>query len=1119
MEGDRIRSTFINFFEEKGHQHMPSASLIPAGDPSLLFTSAGMVPFKPFFTGEQTPPSRRLTSSQKSFRTTDIDEVGDHKHLTFFEMLGNFSIGDYFKEGAVAFAWELATQRFELEPDRIFVTIHLDDDEAFGIWRDSVGIPVERIYRYGDKDNWWGPAGNEGATGPCSELHYDGGREKGCADMVTPDLLTALLKDERDGAPPQDVPGCHPNCDCERFVELWNLVFMQFYQDTGGSRTPLPAPSVDTGMGLERAAVVLQEKSNIYETDLFAPIIARVSELSGRAYGQDARTDFAMRVVAEHARAGAFLIGDGVVPGNEGRGYVLRRVLRRGIRYGRQMDLSGHFLAEVSGEAINRFQATYPELSENRDFILRVIGLEEERFADAFGRGSLILNGMFLARRRGSVGLAGDADGDAAPAGDEAAGEEMHAESIGAGIYAQALEELENSLPGGDEPQRCSENRREAARILQGSISGKEAFILYDTYGFPTELTAEIAREQGLEVDLEGFRREMEEARERSRAAHSFVGGMEVQAIYEDLRLDRTAFVGYQELSRETVVAAILAGRGDGSGVEAGPMESTGHAGQGQAVEIVLQETPFYAEGGGQQGDRGTITGPNGVVLVEDTQSPVAGLVVHRGVVQQGDVSLGEPVVAQVERQNRLDAARNHSSTHLLHAALRSVLGPHVRQAGSLVAPERLRFDFSHVSAMTFDELRSVQGLANEKIRENLAVSSTEASYSQAVGQGALAFFGDRYGEVVRVVSIGGETGGDTGGEAGEAGSGEQPFSREVCGGTHVAATGQVGTLFVLGESSIGGGMRRVEAISGRAAERLFLEQADRLAALSAKLQTPVGELETRLDSFIQDNEILKARLDAVERSALRAEAEQLLQRAADVDGVKVVAARTSAGSSDGMREMGDFLKARLNSAAIVLGAVIDGNPLLVAMLTRDLVDRGLHAGNLARDSAKVMGGRRRRTAGHGAGGRAPAGEAGAGAFRGGRVGAPGIGKLKLLALDLGERRIGLAVGETSIAQAWPAGHINRSGLKLDLGRVLDVAREREVQAILVGIPFTLSGEVGPQARRARGFAQRLRRATDLPVHEVDERFTFGGSRGDCCGRLDGSLPGIGRRWTKPRRR
>ena len=875
MNGDQIRNSFIQFFESKGHQHMPSASLIPAGDPTLLFTSAGMVPFKPFFMGEQTPPSRRLTSSQKSFRTTDIDEVGDHKHLTFFEMLGNFSIGDYFKEGAVAFAWELVTQLFGLSPDRLYVTIHLDDDEAFGIWHDQIGVPADRIYRYGDKDNWWGPAGTEGPTGPCSEIHYDGGIEKGCHNgrMVAVDLLTAQFRDERDGAAPRDVDGCHPNCDCERFVELWNLVFMQYYQDPERNRTPLPAPSVDTGMGLERAAVILQGKNNIYDTDLFTSIIDRTCRLTGREYGADPESDFALRVIAEHARAAAFLIGDGVVPGNEGRGYVLRRVIRRAIRYGRRLGLTGLFLGEVVEEVIPRFQAVYGELSQNRDFILRVINLEEERFAEAFGRGNDILLDMI-----GAAGSAGNGTSHA------------------------------------------------------GTISGRDTFVLYDTYGFPPELTAEIAREHNFDVDLDAFEEEMERQREQSRAGQQFEGSMEMLTAYENLGAGRTEFTGHGLIDQESVVAALLV---DGA--------SSGHATQGQQAEVVISRTPFYAEGGGQLGDQGYILGPNGLFRVEDTQSPVAGLIVQKGVVEEGHIAVGDPIQASVNAARRMDSSRNHSGTHILHAALRATLGPHVRQAGSLVAPERLRFDFSHVGRMSHDELLAVQSLANEKVRANLLVSAQETSYADAVRQGALAFFGDRYGDVVRVVKM--------------AEDSADPFSFEVCGGTHVSATGQVGTLLVLGESSIGGGMRRVEALTGRAAETLFVEQSATLDALSTRLQTPVADLEARLDSYMQEADDLRRRLAALERSLLRSEAEALLRRVADVDGVRVVSGRTSAHNADGMREMGDFLRDKLSSCVVTLGALSEGSPILVTMVTPDLVERGLNAGNIARDAAKLMGG------------------------------------------------------------------------------------------------------------------------------------------------------------------
>jgi len=931
---------------------MPSASLIPSGDPTLLFTSAGMVPFKPFFTGEQTPPSIRMTSSQKSFRTTDIDEVGDHKHLTFFEMLGNFSIGDYFKEGAIGFAWELVTTEFGLDPERIFVTIHLDDDDAYQIWRDQIGVPEERIYRYGDSDNWWGPAGNEGATGPCSELHYDGGQEKGCGDMVTPDALTAILRADRaagakTGFPP--VPGCHPNCDCERFVELWNLVFMQYYQDTQGTRDPLPAPSVDTGMGLERAAVILQGKNNIYETDLFVPIIEKACYLTSKTYGQDWQTDYALRVVAEHARAAVFLIGDGVVPGSEGRGYVLRRILRRGIFYGMQaargqqteardnqdgtwtvrtpgpvdMDLS-----QVCSAAIDLMAGVYPELETQRSYILNVIGMEQRLFNDTLSRGDAVLRQIMNARNL--IHMFWNDDN-----GLRVAVENMDLLPI---VQREVLQPLLDA--------------RVAGNLEQGglfTLSGPEVFLIHSTYGFPWELTREAALRYSDEwsigpfnIDENELQREMEAQRQQSREGQAFRGSMEMLSAYEDLGLGVTPFVGYDGMRQESKVAAILViGPSTDSG-EPGTAEPAGQATQGQQVEVVLSETPFYAEGGGQMGDQGTINGTNGVVRVNDTQSPVAGLIVHRGVVEEGDISVGEQVTAQVDINRRLDSSRNHSGTHLLHASLRSILGPHVRQAGSLVNPDRLRFDFSHVTGLSPQEILSVQALSNEKVRDNMLVSSQETTYADAVRQGALAFFGDRYGDVVRMVSM---SSGDS-------------FSVEVCGGTHVSATGQVGTLLVLGESSIGGGMRRIEAVTGRAAEQLFIEQAAKLDALSQKLSTPIADLEARLDSFISDTEDLKRRLAALERSTLRSEAEDILGRVVDVDGIKVVAARTSAPGPDAMREMGDFLKSKLASVVVMLGAVVEGTPILIAMVTPDLVDKGLHAGNLARDTAKVVGGR-----------------------------------------------------------------------------------------------------------------------------------------------------------------
>ena len=770
--------------------------------------------------------------------------------------------------------------------------------------------------------------------------------------------LTGILREHRSagvkaGFP--EIPGCHPNCDCERFVELWNLVFMQYYQDSGGERTPLPSPGIDTGMGLERVSAVLQGKANVYETDLFSPIIDRVCGLTGKTYGVQSDPDYAIRVVAEHSRAAVFLIGDGVVPGNEGRGYVLRRIIRRAIRYGRRLGLDDPFLTQVAECVLPLFQQVYRELEENRDFIIRVIRLEEERFGETYDRGIGILNGMVQYRmlhREAVPKVVADAksrkpgpDGAAAALeehgfskrqpdldGDEQIGHEMAAETVSQLAYsAFAASGSGDKTANADEPLAALDN-------WPSTISGREAFVLYDTFGFPIELTTEIVKES-LAVDVEGFQREMERQREQSRAANAFTGSMEMVTAYESLGAGPTHFSGYGGLSLDTKVAAILA--------ETGPeiWEPVGAANQGWKVEIVLEETPFYAEGGGQLGDQGSIAAPNGAVSVEDTQSPVAGLIVHRGVVQQGELALGDEITASVDPSRRLDASRNHSGTHLLHASLRAVLGPHVRQAGSMVSPERLRFDFSHVGPLSVEEVGSVQSLANQRIRDNLTVSSHETTYSEAVRQGALAFFGDRYGDLVRVVSM----------SEGDAQDG--PFSVEVCGGTHVSSTGQVGTLFVLGESSIGGGMRRIEAVTGRAAEGLFVDYAAKLSAISEKLQTPVSGLEERLDSFLQESEDLKKRLATSERAALRGEAEGLLGKVVDVDGVKVVAGRTSAGSAEAMREMGDFLKAKLSSVVVVLSAVINGSPSLVAMVTPDLVDRGVHAGNLARDTAKVMGG------------------------------------------------------------------------------------------------------------------------------------------------------------------
>ena len=840
MQAAEIRQSFLDFFQGKGHLVMPSSSLIPAGDPTLLLTSAGMVQFKPYFTGEMEPPGGRLTSVQKCFRTTDIDEVGDTSHNTFFEMLGNFSIGDYFKDEAIAWAWEYVTEYLKLAPERLWITVFLDDDDAHDLWV-RTGVPAERIRRFDEADNWWGPAGNEGPCGPCSEIHYDFGGS------------CRLDKPESE---------CGPNCECGRFLELWNLVFMQFYQNPQGVRTPLPAPNIDTGMGLERAARILQGVDSAYKTDLFRPIVARVEKLAGVKYGDNPEKDTAIRVVAEHVRSAAFLIADGVVPGNEGRGYVLRRVIRRAIRYGRKLQLED-FLPPVAEVVIDHMGEHYNELVNGRKFVLQVLQQEESGFGEVYETGMRIID------------------------------DHIEAKSTNKGI------------------------------------AGKDIFLLYDTYGFPPEETAEIAREHGLSVDMEGFEREMEAQRQRSRAAgEKFVGDADAHRRYEPF--GQTAFLGYETTTVPSEITGLLV---NGASVD--------KATAGRQVEVILRETPFYAEGGGQVGDAGELEGPNGTIQVEDTQSPVTGLTVHRGRVAKGSVATGETVVATVDRERRQDAARNHTATHLLHAALRQVLGTHVRQAGSLVAPDRLRFDFTHVSPLTAEDLRSVERLVNAKVRENVAVRKRETTFRQATADGALAFFGDRYGDQVRVVEV---ANGDV-------------FSLEVCGGTHVDATGDVGYIHVVGESSIGAGMRRIEALSGPAAESLAREQSGLLERVAQRLETSPGELENRVTTLTQEVTRLRRAAAAGERESSRKEAQELLGRVQELDGVRAVVERAQVSSAEALRETGDWLRDKLDSGVVVLGAVVNDRPTLIAMVTADLVDRGLHAGNIVKEAAQAMGG------------------------------------------------------------------------------------------------------------------------------------------------------------------
>ncbi len=814
MTGDEIRKAFLSFFEGKGHTVLPSSSLIPQGDPTLLLTTAGMVQIKPYFLGLATPPNNRLASCQKCFRTTDIDSVGDTRHLTFFEMLGNFSVGDYFKKEAIEWAWEFVIQWLKFPSERLWITVFLDDDEAFKYWR-QIGVPAERIMRLGEEQNFWGPAGDSGPCGPCSEIHYDFGAEFGCGKS-----------------------GCGPACDCGRFSEIWNLVFTQYDQNKEGRRTPLPKPNIDTGMGLERVAAVMQGKRSVYETDLFAPIVARVAQISGKRFGEDDKTDKAIKIVSEHVRGITFLIADGVVPSNEGRGYVLRRLLRRASLFGRNLGLEEPFLVTLADFVIEKMGPVYLELKVNQELIRNVVSLEEKRFGEALNTG---------------------------------------------------LNWLDRVM------ERAGTEKR---------ISGEDVFMLYDTYGFPKEITVEIASERGFSVDLEGFEREMERQRERARASHKFsLGDRTDLKSYEQLGITRTRFVGYDQWRHESVVMGLVAG--------GKPVDS---ASEGDEVEIILKETPFYGEMGGQVGDAGEIRGDHGRVSVSQTIRPLPDLIVHQGKVTQGRVAVSDSVEAEVDIPRRLDIARNHTATHLLQSALRAVLGQHVRQSGSLVAPDGFRFDFTHLEPVGKERLLEIQHLVNEKIRQNLPVMAQATSYREAVSKGAMALFGEKYGDVVRMVQ-----------------TGDPPFSIELCGGTHVRWTGEIGILHITSEGSIGSGLRRIEAVTGRGAEK-FLEQ--RLAVvetLAQELQTSPEDVRTKVSTVLAELDKERKRISEVERELARKAAGPLLSQVEVIKGINVLSAKVPASSPEAMREMGDRLKEGAQERGDCVGCSYNDRPISMA--------------------------------------------------------------------------------------------------------------------------------------------------------------------------------------------
>jgi alanyl-tRNA synthetase len=853
---------------------MPGSPIVPPGDPTLLFTSAGMVQFKPYFMGQSTPPSRRMTTVQKCFRTTDIESVGDTKHLTFFEMLGNFSVGDYFKTEMIPWAWEFVTDVLKLPPERLWASVYLDDDEAYELWR-SVGVPEERIRRYAEEENYWF-SGEIGPCGPDSEIHYDFGEQFGCG------------------------PECEPSHECGRFLEIWNLVFMSYYCD-GEKRTPLPSKNIDTGSGLERVATVLLFESDNwdngqlaspYDTDLLAPIIRRIEELSGKKYGDEEKTDRAIRIVAEHARAVTFLVGDErtpVLPSNEERGYVVRRMLRRAVYFGRRhLGIEEPFLVALADTVVDAMAPAYPELERQRAFVNEILGPEERRFDETLSRG---------------------------------------------------LEMLEGVL------EKAS---------ATGTVSGADAFLLHDTYGFPVELTREIATEHGLTVEDAAFDTEMERQRRRARAAAGGAGAVAAEALYGSLSAEATGFLGYEALEEAVKIVALvsprragapgLAGRSDGGQPnDSEALEPGESADEGQGVEVVMDQTPFYPEGGGQVGDRGELVGPNGRIVVEDTQRVAERLIVHRGRVVEGQIAVGDEVTARVDPRHRADTMRNHTATHLLHAALRKVLGTHVKQAGSRVAPDHLRFDFTHTQAVTREQLAEVERLVNEKVRQNLSVHTRLTSFDEAMSEGVLAFFGEKYGEEVRVV---------------EVNTVVPRFSAELCGGTHCERTGDVGLVIITGESSIGAGMRRIEALSGRGAEEYVGERLGEIEEALQRLGGARGALLPRIDALVAERDSLEKRVERLEKSLASAPAmDQIVDRAMDIEGIKVVAEPVDLPSIDALRYSADALKKAMPSGVAVLGSVIQGQPQFVAVSTPGPVNRGIRADELVKRVAAVAGG------------------------------------------------------------------------------------------------------------------------------------------------------------------
>jgi alanyl-tRNA synthetase len=843
MTGNDIRRQFLEYFKKHDHQIVRSASLVPQEDPTLLFINAGMVQFKRVFLGEEQRSYVRATTSQKCVRAggkhNDLENVGyTARHHTFFEMLGNFSFGDYFKKGAVEYAWDLLTDGYGLPEDKLWASVYLDDDDAYELWHKMIGLPEDRIVRLGEEDNFWS-MGDTGPCGPCSEILIDRGEHYGCGR-----------------------PECTAGCDCDRYLEIWNLVFMQFNRDASGEMTPLPKPSIDTGLGLERMVTILQNVPTNYDTDLIRPIIEKTENLAERQLGESHETDVALKVIADHSRAAAFLIGDGILPSNEGRGYVLRRIMRRAIRYGRNIGLNRPFLYQTAEVVFDIMKPAYPELSEAAAFITNVIKNEEIRFLETLDTGLKLLN--------------------------------------------DSLAEIKAS------GRNC--------------VPGDVIFKLYDTYGFPVDIVQDVIRDENLSLDMAGFDQAMEQQRTRSRSVATFD---EISDAYKNLsaRGIKPEFVGYRTLTADSKILVMVA---DGHEItEAEP---------GQQIEVVTEATPFYAEAGGQIGDAGTITGPDFEMAVEDTIKDPTGLIIHKGKVISGRIQKGATVSLHVDVARRQATALNHTATHILHAVLRQVLGEHVKQAGSLVAPDRLRFDFTHFSLVDRDTLDTIEGLVNRHIRENITTSTQEMDADDAFKSGATALFEEKYGDRVRVVSL-------------------TDFSKELCGGTHTGRTGNIGLFRIVSESSVSSGVRRIEAVTGEEALAYTQKTSRILQDTAHLLKEKVEAVPQRVQKMMSDIKAFEKEVDHLKTKLATEETDASGDTVKSINGVKMMAQRVSVETPAALRNLADQFKDKIKSGIVVLGNTAGAKVMLIAVVTKDLTDR-YHAGNIVTQVAAVIGGR-----------------------------------------------------------------------------------------------------------------------------------------------------------------